>query len=80
LRQRAPSWALGWENLVDISFKGSSDVVREGDAWQEAPFLDGIDALAVDADVRREIGLRPVFCFSKELNTVFHLNASSSQK
>jgi hypothetical protein len=24
--------------------------------------------------------LRPVFCFSEELNSVFHLNASSSRK
>src|SRR5271167_2643734 len=77
LRQRVRSWARRWENLVDIYFKGSGDVVREGDAWQKAPFLDGVDALAIDADVGRESGLRPVFCFSKELNTVFHLNASS---
>jgi hypothetical protein len=80
LRQRARSWALGWEDLVDISFKVSGDVVRDGDSWQKALFLDGVDALAMDADVGREIGLRPVFCFSKELNTVFHLNASSSRK
>ena len=80
LRQRARSWALGWENLVDIYFKGSGDVVREGDAWQKAPFLDGVDALAIDTNAGREIGLRPVFCFSEELNSVFHLNASSSRK
>jgi hypothetical protein len=45
LRQRARSWPLGWENLVDIPFKDSGDVVREGDAWQKAPFLGGVDAL-----------------------------------
>jgi len=80
LQQRARSWPLGWEGLVGIPFKGSRDVVREAYAWQEAPFLDGVDALAIDADAGREIGLRPVFCLSEELNTVFHLNASSSRK
>jgi len=80
LRQRARSWPLGWENLVDIPFKGSGDVVREGDAWQKAPFLDGVDALAIDAYAGREIGLRPVFRFSEQWNTVFHLKASSSRK
>jgi hypothetical protein len=80
LGQRARSLPLAWENFADIYFKGSGDVVREGDAWQKAPFLDGVDALAIDADVGCKIGLRPVFCFSEELNTVFHLNASSSRK
>src|SRR5437879_4426428 len=42
-------------------FQGSGDVIREGDAWQKAPFLDGVEALAIYADVGREIGLRPVF-------------------
>ena len=56
---------MGWENLVDIYFKGSSDVVREGDAWQKAPFLQGVDARAIDADAGREIGLCRCFAFRK---------------
>jgi hypothetical protein len=55
LRDRSRSRALGWENLVDIPFKGSSDVVREGNAWQKAPFLDRVDALAIDAYTGREV-------------------------
>ena len=71
LRQRARSWAMGWENLVDIYFKGSSDVVREGDAWQKAPFLQGVDARAIDGRRGTRDRFVSVFCFSEELNTVF---------
>src|SRR6516165_5826476 len=61
----------GVGNLVDIYFKGSSDVVREGDAWQKAPFLQGVDARAIDGRRGTRDRFVSVFCFSEELNTVF---------